>query len=106
MILSTSAIAIRKANFKDARAIGELHAKSWRIAYQGVVHDEFLQKQNGDKRAFQANARLVANQTTILVAEVDQEILKSPMPSFLLFTLIHSFSVWESVQRYSERPRV
>jgi GNAT superfamily N-acetyltransferase len=35
-------VAIRAARASDADAIAELHAASWRIAYRGMLRDEFL----------------------------------------------------------------
>jgi ribosomal protein S18 acetylase RimI-like enzyme len=36
-------IRIRSANQGDATAIAALHAQSWRIAYRGILSDQYLQ---------------------------------------------------------------
>ena len=34
---------IRYANVGDAKAIGEIRALSWQVAYKGIVPDEYLE---------------------------------------------------------------
>lgn len=41
---------IRYANIKDARTLGEIHSKSWKVAYKGIVQDEILKNITVEKR--------------------------------------------------------
>ncbi|EQB86230.1 hypothetical protein J2Z44_002418 [Clostridium punense] len=41
---------IRYANIKDARTLGEIHSKSWKVAYKGIVPDEILKNITVEKR--------------------------------------------------------
>jgi hypothetical protein len=75
VISSTSTIIIRKAKLEDAASVGKLHADSWRVAYRGVVREEFLRNQNSSERAAQAHARIVAGETMILIARYETDTL-------------------------------
>jgi hypothetical protein len=75
VISSTSIIIIRQAKTEDAASIGKLHAESWRVAYRGVVHEEFLLNQNSSEKGAQVHARIVAGETTILVARYETDTL-------------------------------
>ena len=35
-------VVIRQATFDDAHAFGLVHAETWRMAYRGIVPDDFL----------------------------------------------------------------
>jgi hypothetical protein len=41
---------IRKATPEDARAIAEVHVKSWRAAYRDLLPQDFLQGLSVDRR--------------------------------------------------------
>src|SRR5688572_8422042 len=41
---------IREATPSDARAIAEIHVRSWQAAYQGIVPDSFLESLSVDQR--------------------------------------------------------
>lgn len=41
---------IREADPKDARAIAEVHVRSWRAAYRGQLTDDFLDGMNVEER--------------------------------------------------------
>lgn len=43
-------LRIRYANIKDARTLGEIHSKSWKVAYKGIVTDEILKNITVEKR--------------------------------------------------------
>ncbi len=42
---------IRKANSDDSKQLGEIHAKSWQVAYKGIVPDKILDNMIPEKRA-------------------------------------------------------
>jgi len=66
-------IKTRMAVAADAVAIANLHAQSWRIAYRGMLSDEFLDKHVvGERTAlWQERFRVPAANQYVLVAEVD-----------------------------------
>ncbi len=41
---------IRYAKLEDAKALGEIHSKSWKIAYKGMISDEILNNITSEKR--------------------------------------------------------
>lgn len=41
---------IRYANIVDAKTLGEIHSKSWKVAYKGIVPDEILKNITVEKR--------------------------------------------------------
>lgn len=41
---------IRYANIGDAKTLGEIHSKSWKVAYKGIVPDEILKNITIEKR--------------------------------------------------------
>lgn len=43
-------VRIRTATAADAPAIATLHTQSWRIAYQGILTDQYLQQELDDDR--------------------------------------------------------
>jgi GNAT superfamily N-acetyltransferase len=43
-------VPIREATAADARAIAEVHVRSWRWAYRGLIPDDFLEKLSVDDR--------------------------------------------------------
>jgi GNAT superfamily N-acetyltransferase len=64
---------IREAQPSDLENIAQLHAKSWRIAYRGILSDAFLDGDLvADRRAlWQARFDKPAAQQNILIAEID-----------------------------------
>lgn len=68
---------IREAKEEDAVSIAMLHAESWRVAYRGMLSDEFLDRDIVQDRMKLWRERLSApkeNQFTI-VAQEGQEII-------------------------------
>jgi hypothetical protein len=64
---------IREANLSDLEAIANLHARSWRIAYRGILSDAYL---DGDlvaerRAVWQERFSKPAPNQTIVVAEID-----------------------------------
>lgn len=43
-------IKIRYANINDAKILGEIHAKSWQVAYKGIVPEEILANITPERR--------------------------------------------------------
>ncbi|AUS98388.1 GNAT family N-acetyltransferase [Clostridium thermosuccinogenes] len=41
---------VRRADVNDAKALGEIHASSWKIAYKGIVPDSILDNISAYKR--------------------------------------------------------
>jgi GNAT superfamily N-acetyltransferase len=68
---------IREANPSDLEAIANLHARSWRIAYRGILSDAYL---DGDlvaeRRAlWRERFHQPAPNQTIVVVEIDGDIV-------------------------------
>jgi ribosomal protein S18 acetylase RimI-like enzyme len=55
--------------------MGALHANSWREAYAGIVHEQFLNQQNGLERAEAIKKRIEVGSAQIIIAELDQKIV-------------------------------
>ncbi len=58
----------------DARAIAEVHVRSWRAAYRGVVADEFLDSLDVDRRAEMIEGVIRDESKGLLVAEQDGHV--------------------------------
>ncbi|MBU3143840.1 MULTISPECIES: GNAT family N-acetyltransferase [Clostridium] len=41
---------IHYANVDDARILGEIHSKSWKVAYKGIVPEDILNNMSSEKR--------------------------------------------------------
>lgn len=66
---------IRKANPQDAGSIADLHARSWKTAYRGMLKDEYLDGNiQSDREAIWAErlAHPKANQYVVLVESNDR----------------------------------
>jgi ribosomal protein S18 acetylase RimI-like enzyme len=66
---------IRIATKEDSAVIGRIHAEAWRTTYKGIVHDGFLAKQDPEKRAQEARARITEATTDFLVVEMESKIV-------------------------------
>ncbi|WP_052573725.1 GNAT family N-acetyltransferase [Haloferula sp. BvORR071] len=66
---------IREATFQDATAIARIHVGTWRIAYAGIVSDDYLASLSVEKRIKSWEERLTDGRTTILVAEKDGQVI-------------------------------
>lgn len=66
----------REANLKDASAIANLHADSWRIAYRGIFRDAYLDGDVTKEREEVWHHRLSApkNNQFVLLAEENSEL--------------------------------
>jgi len=67
------AVAIRDATIDDARAIAQVHVRSWRWAYRGQIPDEFLDRLSVAERESTWRDRLgsAARGPRCVVAEED-----------------------------------
>lgn len=66
---------IRQAAPADARAIAEVHVRSWRAAYRGLLPDGLLDALSVEDRARGWSARLGAGVGVTLVAEEDGAVV-------------------------------
>jgi ribosomal protein S18 acetylase RimI-like enzyme len=62
---------IRRATIDDAKAIAEVHVKSWQAAYRGLLTDEFLQNLSVEQRERQWKAGVENLEQVILVYELE-----------------------------------
>jgi len=58
----------------DARAIAEVHVRSWQAAYRGVVADEFLDSLDVDRRVEMIEGVIRDESKGLLVAEQDGHV--------------------------------
>lgn len=72
-------LRIRKADLKDAEAIGALHVASWQETYRGILPDELLHGLSMEARSDMWRSVLAASsdaqQTIVLVAELNGRIV-------------------------------
>ncbi|MEU8762621.1 GNAT family N-acetyltransferase [Streptomyces sp. NPDC048659] len=66
----TARVAVRAATVADAAAIAEVHVRSWRAAYRGLVPDAYLDGLDAGERAERWRERLGGpDAPTVLLAE-------------------------------------
>lgn len=63
---------IRQAKIQDARAIAEVHVKSWQSAYRGLLPEEFLQSLSVDRREQQWRSGMENPEQAILIYELEK----------------------------------
>ncbi len=66
---------IRKATLKDAATIARIHVCTWRVAYAGIVPDEYLASLSEEERTKSWQQRLTDGRTIIWVAEEDGQVI-------------------------------
>jgi len=66
---------IRKATFEDAAAIARIHVGTWRVAYAGIVPDDYLANLSEEKRTQSWQQQLTDGRTIIWVAEKDGQVI-------------------------------
>jgi len=66
---------IRKATFKDAAAIARIHVGTWRVAYAGIVPDDYLASLSEENRTQGWQQKLTDDRTIIWVAEKDSQVI-------------------------------
>jgi RimJ/RimL family protein N-acetyltransferase len=73
----TRSVAIRDATLADARAIAEVHVRSWQTAYRGELPDDYLDGLSIDERETQWKERLARPEVGVeaLVAEDDGAVI-------------------------------
>jgi ribosomal protein S18 acetylase RimI-like enzyme len=62
---------IRRATINDARAIAEVHVKSWQAAYRGLLPEDFLHNLSVERREEQWRRGLQNPEQVMLVYEQD-----------------------------------
>lgn len=69
--------SVRLAVLEDAAAIGAVHANSWKTAYQGIIHQSFLDSIDIDLRIQGAINRIKnpAAKTLVLVENTQQQVV-------------------------------
>jgi len=68
-------VKIRPALLSDARAIADVHVRSWQSAYHGVVPDAYLEALSVDKREMDFREALSRGSAEMWVAEWHSEII-------------------------------
>jgi ribosomal protein S18 acetylase RimI-like enzyme len=63
---------IRRATPNDARAIAEVHVKSWQAAYRGLLPDDFLRNLSVERREEQWRRGLQNPEQVLLVYEQER----------------------------------
>jgi ribosomal protein S18 acetylase RimI-like enzyme len=63
---------IRNATIDDARAVAEVHVKSWQAAYRGLLPDDFLQTLSVDRREQQWLEWITNPEQSVLVCELEK----------------------------------
>ena len=66
---------IRKATVNDARAIAEVHVKSWQAAYRGLLPEGFLRSLSVERREEQWRRPLQNPEQVILVYELENQVV-------------------------------
>jgi ribosomal protein S18 acetylase RimI-like enzyme len=66
---------IRKATVNDARAIAEVHVKSWQAAYRGLLPEDFLQSLSVDRREEQWKRGVQNPKQVLLVYEEENQVV-------------------------------
>ncbi|WP_425446498.1 N-acetyltransferase family protein [Dethiothermospora halolimnae] len=68
---------IRKAVKEDAKEIININHKTWRIAYRGIVSQEFMDKRDKkiNDKITKMSKQIKNNQVNILVAEEDEKVI-------------------------------
>ncbi len=66
----------RVAKAPDAAAIASLHAESWRIAYRGMLDDDYLDRRSFPERLalWEERFRTAATNQHVIVAEVETRV--------------------------------
>jgi GNAT superfamily N-acetyltransferase len=70
-------ISIRQGLAADAPVIAALHAASWRIAYRGLLLDEYLDNDLAGERARHWSEKMAnfKNNEFVLLAEIDNDVV-------------------------------
>jgi GNAT superfamily N-acetyltransferase len=68
-------LMIRTATVADARAVAEVHVKSWQAAYRGLLPEKFLKSLSVDRREQQWRSGVQNPEQVVLVYERDHHIV-------------------------------
>ncbi|MGL4610904.1 MAG: GNAT family N-acetyltransferase [Trueperaceae bacterium] len=66
---------IRSATLSDARAIAEVHVKSWQSAYRGLLSEDFLENLSVDRREEIWRNGIQNSQQVVLVYEQEKRVM-------------------------------
>src|SRR2546423_15485253 len=72
---ATQIAVIERANVDDARAIAEVHVRSWQWAYRGLLPDAFLDGLDVDARAAMWARRLADPSLVVAVSRVNDRVV-------------------------------
>jgi ribosomal protein S18 acetylase RimI-like enzyme len=61
-------ISVRRASIEDALKIAELHIAAWKVAYKGLVSDQYLSELNVETRAIRWRESLAKNEDNTFLA--------------------------------------
>jgi ribosomal protein S18 acetylase RimI-like enzyme len=64
-------MTVRRPTPDDARPIAELHVRSWRAAYRGLLPDELLDRLSVDEREGKWRELIASSGAAVVVAELD-----------------------------------
>ena len=64
---------IRKANFKDAQAIAEVHVDTWCTTYEGIIPTEFLNKLDYSERKHSWEKNIMRTENVVFVVENEED---------------------------------
>jgi hypothetical protein len=73
--LASKPMTIRTAQFEDAARIAHIHVTTWRMAYAGIIPDEFLASLSVEDRIKNWREQLVDGRTVVFVAEKSGQML-------------------------------
>lgn len=62
---------IRRATIDDARAIAEVHVKSWQAAYRGLLPEDFLLSLSVERREAQWRSGIENPEQVVLICELE-----------------------------------
>lgn len=75
MVGNVSEICVRIAEPCDAQAIATLHIASWKVAYKGLLPDQFLDRLDVENRAQRWDEILAKGESTTILAISNDQIV-------------------------------
>ena len=75
IVLSEAYSMVRVARLEDAPAIAKIHVATWRVAYAGIVPEDFLASLSEEERIKSWQEQLADGRTVVLVAEKEGEVV-------------------------------
>src|SRR5215510_2793330 len=69
-------ITIRKAELKDAPALGHIQVTSWRSAFRNIAHDEYLDQQVSESNQADDWKEILADgEQVVFIAEIENKVV-------------------------------